>query len=268
MLDVLVDAPDGLVPDDDTPARITMEPGGQATNVAAWVSALGGRGRVYGPRAASASGRLVGEALAARGVELWGPSRDRLGMVMSLTSRTGRSMASDPGTSDWLTEVTPGPWLDGADWLFVSGYALLRAPAPGLLVDLAAAARGRGTRIAVDFSSASMVERFGADRFAGLCADLRPSAVFANDAEWATSPGSFGAGGVAVLVLKHGPKGATFVIDGVPDDRPPEPGPVVDVTGAGDALTAGFLVGGVELAMHAAARCVAQMGAQPEQEAL
>ena len=38
---------------------------------------------------------------------------------------------------------------------------------------------------------------------------------------------------------------------------------VVDTTGAGDALAAGFLVGGVELGAEAAARCVAQIGAMP-----
>jgi sugar/nucleoside kinase (ribokinase family) len=37
----------------------------------------------------------------------------------------------------------------------------------------------------------------------------------------------------------------------------------VDATGAGDALAAGFLVGGVDLALAAAARCVGQRGAQP-----
>jgi sugar/nucleoside kinase (ribokinase family) len=53
------------------------------------------------------------------------------------------------------------------------------------------------------------------------------------------------------------------VIDGVPDDRSVVPGPVVDVTGAGDALAAGFLVGAADLAMEAAAQCVARRGAQP-----
>ena len=38
---------------------------------------------------------------------------------------------------------------------------------------------------------------------------------------------------------------------------------VVDTTGAGDALAAGFLVGGPELALEAAARCVAKLGAMP-----
>jgi ribokinase len=64
-------------------------------------------------------------------------------------------------------------------------------------------------------------------------------------------------------VLKQGPKGCSFVIDGVEDHRDPLPGPVLDVTGAGDALAAGFLLRGPDLAMELAARCVAQVGAQP-----
>jgi ribokinase len=44
---------------------------------------------------------------------------------------------------------------------------------------------------------------------------------------------------------------------------PAAPAEVVDSTGAGDALAAGFLVGGTELAAEAAARCVAKLGAMP-----
>ena len=54
------------------------------------------------------------------------------------------------------------------------------------------------------------------------------------------------------------------VVDGVPQDRAPVEGTVVDVTGAGDALAAGYLLGGPDLAMLAAGRCVARRGAQPE----
>jgi sugar/nucleoside kinase (ribokinase family) len=68
-------------------------------------------------------------------------------------------------------------------------------------------------------------------------------------------------------VLKHGSAGASFVIDGIADVRVPPPGRVVDVTGAGDALAAGYLLGGVDLAMAAAARCIAQRGAQPAEGA-
>src|SRR5512139_1846200 len=46
MLDVIVDVPDGLVPDDDTPAQITFAAGGQAANVAGWIQEDGGRSRL------------------------------------------------------------------------------------------------------------------------------------------------------------------------------------------------------------------------------
>jgi ribokinase len=268
MLDVLVDTEHGLHADDDTPAVITFAAGGQAANVAAWVAALGGRSRIFGPRHLSGPGRLVDESLTRRGIQLFGGGvdADRPGAVVSLVSRGTRSMASDPGDLTWLDDVRSGAWLDGVDWLFVSGYALLRSSRPQRVIETAAVARAHGARIAVDLSSAAMVSRFGADEFSALCRSLRPSAVFANDAEWATSSGGFGAGGTAVLVLKHGPRGVSFVIDGIADDRPPRPGPILDVTGAGDALTAGFLLGGAELALEAAARCVSQRGAQPVSE--
>jgi ribokinase len=271
MLDVIVDVPAGLVPDDDTPASITFAAGGQAVNVAAWTAVLGGAARVFGPRSDSGNGRLVDEALAAAGVDVHGPLTGHPGTVMSLVTAGSRSMASDPGSTDWLGDLTTGPWLDGADWLFLSGYALLRAPYPQQLVNIADAARAAGSRVAVDLSSASMIQEYGAARFRALWHALRPAVIFANDQEWAatnqrraeTAGPSFGAGGTSVLVLKQGADGCTFVIDGVGDHRVPVPGPVKDVTGAGDALAAGFLVGGTDLAMEAAARCVAQLGAQP-----
>ena len=266
MLNVIVEVPDGLSADDDIPAEITFAAGGQAANVATWVTALGGQARVFGPRADTGPGHLVDDVLAGHGVEVWGTTTGRTGAVLSLNTAGRRSMASDPGDLSWLDEVRSGAWLDGADWLFVSGYTLLRTPDPQRIVETAAVARAHGTRVAVDLASAAMVAQFGADHFSSLSEALRPSVVFATDAEWTTSHGHFGAGGSAVLVLKHGARGASFVIDGVADARAPEPGPVVDVTGAGDALAAGYLLGGADLAMRAAARCVARRGAQPDPE--
>ena len=274
MLDVIVEAPEGLVPDDDTAARITFAAGGQAANVAAWVVSLGGQARVFGPHADVGRGGLVTAALEAQGVTVAGPHVEHPGTVVSLVTAGTRSMASDPSDPAWIDQVAPGPWLEDVDWLMVSGYSLLRARDPGVIVATAAAARSHGVRVAVDLASAALIEHYGPARFRALWQSLEPSVVFANDAEWAAAnhagtergeerPTSFGAGGRAVLVLKHGPAGASFVIDGVADDRLPVPGPVVDVTGAGDSLTAGYLVGGADLAMRTAAACVARVGAQP-----
>ena len=60
--------------------------------------------------------------------------------------------------------------------------------------------------------------------------------------------------------MKRGEHGCSF--DGMERDalRVPE---VVDTTGAGDALAAGWIVGGPDLALEAAARCVQRMGSMP-----
>jgi sugar/nucleoside kinase (ribokinase family) len=61
-------------------------------------------------------------------------------------------------------------------------------------------------------------------------------------------------------IEKRGADGCAFGDDAraaLPVDR------VVDTTGAGDALAAGWLVGGPGLALEAAARCVQRAGAMP-----
>ena len=91
--------------------------------------------------------------------------------------------------------------------------------------------------------------------FRGLLGRLRPEVIFGTRAEAALVAGvlddrvvvKLGAGGV-LAGGKHYPA------------RPTEP---VDSTGAGDAFAAGYLLGGIELGLTAAARAVAQMGAMP-----
>ena len=63
--------------------------------------------------------------------------------------------------------------------------------------------------------------------------------------------------------MKHGARGATVVQEGTREEHAALSADVVDPTGAGDALAAGFLVGGIELGLEAAARCVARAGAMP-----
>ena len=57
--------------------------------------------------------------------------------------------------------------------------------------------------------------------------------------------------------------GAAIERDGQRSEFPAVPTEVVDTTGAGDAFAAGYLVGGVELALETAARCVSNLGATP-----
>ena len=60
-------------------------------------------------------------------------------------------------------------------------------------------------------------------------------------------------------MLKRGALGARFG----ELELPAVSAEAIDTTGAGDALAAGYLVGGPELALAAAARCVAKLGSMP-----
>ena len=264
MLDVLVLTQGPLKVDDDTPADITLSAGGQAANVAAWVRDLGGGARLYGPRTRDAVGQLIDGELMARGISLYAEPRDaRSGAVISLVTSGTRSLASDPGDLRWIDErLSDTSWLSGADWLHLSGYLLLRAPDPAVVIQASNAARRAGVRVAIDLASASMIETYGARAFSTLVERLDPTVVFGTEREWevvGVPPDSLS----AEAVVKRGPRGSSFVVGGVETALEIVPGPVIDVTGAGDALAAGYFVGGPEMAMVAAARCVSQIGAQP-----
>ena len=109
-------------------------------------------------------------------------------------------------------------------------------------------------RVTVDLASAHDIEVAGARRFAARLRALGPDLVFATEAERAAVP-DFD----ATWVIKLGARGARF-------PEGPYPAPAVEVrdtTGAGDALAAGYLVGGPALAIDAAARSVGLIGAMP-----
>jgi sugar/nucleoside kinase (ribokinase family) len=60
-------------------------------------------------------------------------------------------------------------------------------------------------------------------------------------------------------VVKRGARGIS--VDGML--YPAVATDVVDTTGAGDALAAGYLVGGPQLGLETAAQCCAKLGAMP-----
>lgn len=255
LLDVIVrlDAP--LAAGDDSTARTTLAPGGQAANVAAWAAELGARARIVAVRGGGDARPIVERELARRDVDVRGPNGDRAGVVVSLVEPSGdRTMASDRGSAP---ELRPGD-LDDAwfecDALHISGYALMREPIAGAAVRAAAAARARGARVSVDLSSWTHVRRFD-QTLRPTLERVAPDTVFGNEREWA----ALGASAAPTVVVKRGARG--FVVDG--QEYPARAADVVDTTGAGDALAAGFLVGGPELALDAAARCVAKVGAMP-----
>jgi sugar/nucleoside kinase (ribokinase family) len=263
MLDVIVDAGPALRLDDDTNASIRLAPGGQAANVAAWAVALGAEATVIGPRGSSTAATIVSDRLTAAGVDFAGIDAGEVGTVVSIVAGHTRTMASDAGLQDWVASVRVDQLPGDATALHVSGYPLLRGPDPTPIVAVCDEARSRRIQISVDLSSAAMIGEYGPAAFTSLLHDVSPDVVFANADEWAAIGRSL-PGLDTTVVVKDGSRDVTVI---EPDGRHAlhrvEPTHAVDLTGAGDALAAGYLVGGVDLGIATAARCVAMVGAQP-----
>jgi ribokinase len=255
LLDVIVRLSQPLAEGADADAVTRLGPGGQAANVAAWVAELGGASRFVGKRGDDEAGRTAAAGLAAYGVDVAGPVVEgRTGTVVSLVGADGsRTMASDRGVSpDFRAEELDRAWLDGCTHLHLPGYSLLRSPIDGAALRAAELAPA----LSVDLSSWSAIRDYGPSRFRSRLEQLRPATVFANEDEERILGGPLGG---CDWILKRGPNGARFG----EVDRPAVPADAIDTTGAGDAFAAGYLVGGPELALAAAARCVARLGSMP-----
>jgi sugar/nucleoside kinase (ribokinase family) len=280
MVDVAVEAP-ALARGGDVNGAVRLGPGGSAANVAAWAVAAGGRTRLVAGRGDDLAGRVLAAALEERGIELH-PARPVAGAsgAMLVVMEAGeRTFVADPGANLSLAEGDVATGLEGAGAVFVSGYPLLR-PAVRAAAMAAATAAGRaGVPAVVDAASWPMLTGgagepvLAAAALAGtLLANRDEAAALAGPRDPAAA-GARLAARVGTVVVKCGAAGVV-VCDG---DRPPLPVPapattVVDVTGAGDAFAAGYLLaraGGAGPAAAAragtglAATAVATRGAWP-----
>ena len=250
LLDVVVRLDSELVGGDDQPARTSTGPGGQAANVAAWAASLGADATFVGRVGTDATGELVLRELLQRGVTHRGPVAGRTGVVVSISASGDRTMASDRGSAPELAPADLDPaWFD-CDVLHISGYSLLREPIASAADAAARHARVHGAQVSADVSTWTLVD----DAFRARLRDLAPDVLFATEREHEA---------VGELdtrwIVKRGARGLS--VDG--EDHEARPVEVVDTTGAGDAIAAGFLVGGAALALDTAARCCAQVGAMP-----
>jgi ribokinase len=259
LLDVIVRTDAAAGPDSEGTAETRVGAGGQSANVAAWAVELGATARFVGKRGSDAAGAVASEELSARGVDVVGPVVDeRNGVVLSLVDVNGhRTMLSDRGAAPFLrAEELEIAWFRGCEALHLSGYSLFANPIAEAGAKAAGAVQAIGGRLSVDLSSAAGIRTAGRDAFLRRLELLQPDVVFGNEAELdalGTDPPA------RSVVIKRGADG--FTVDG--QEMPAAPADVVDTTGAGDALAAGFIVGGPELAAEAAARCVAKLGTMP-----
>jgi ribokinase len=260
LLDVIVRLDEPLAAGADANAETRTAPGGQAANVAGWVAALGGESRCVARRGDDAAGVWAGADIAARGVDLVGPVEGRTGVVVSLVAPGGeRTMASDRGSATLLEPDDLDPRWFACDCLHISGYALLASPIDSAAVRAVELARAHDAQVSIDLSAWTRIRGHGAARFRAQLDTLAPDIVLGNAEEWDELPALVG----NTRIVKRGAAGFEVVRGDAVERCQARDVSVVDTTGAGDALAAGFLVGGAELAAEAAARCVGQVGAMP-----
>jgi sugar/nucleoside kinase (ribokinase family) len=257
LLDVVVRLDGPIAEDTDTYGRTRVGAGGQAANVAAWVVALGGSARFIGKRARDAAGRLVADELTGRGVELAGPEVDiGTGTVVSVaTPDSKRTMLSDRGISTGFEPAElDARWLDGCDWLHVPIYSLAVPP----LRETALRAMSAAPHVSLDLSATVALELAGIEFVREVIAEHRPAVVFGNEDEVALLDPE-----ADTVVVKRGARGVVVRTKAETRGHAAREAEAVDTTGAGDAFAAGFLLGGAEGGLEAAARCVGQLGAMP-----
>jgi sugar/nucleoside kinase (ribokinase family) len=267
----------------DTFTKIPAAPGGSGANVAAWLASLGVETHFVG----RVGDDVIGEALAGelkRSGITPHLARDPslpTGKVFVLVDEAGeRTMITDRGAGEALSPEDLPEALFRGGHLHLSGYAFSGGSRRETALRALHLACEAGISVSVDPSSVPMLEAIGPQRFLGWTrgADL----CFPNLEEGALLAGEKDLDLISErllscysgVVLKLGAEGTLYAgASGERSRLPAAPARVVDTTGAGDALCAGFLAAwlsgapptealrrGVELA----SKVVGRLGSRPE----
>ena len=267
----------------DTFTKIPAAPGGSGANVAAWLASLGVETHLVG----RVGDDVIGEALAGElkrsGItpHLARDTSLPTGKVFVLVDGAGeRTMITDRGAGEALGPEDLPERLFRGGHLHLSGYMFSGGSRRETALRALRLAREGGMSASVDPSSVPLLEAVGPDRFlewtegVDLCFPNLEEGVLLTGLEDPERIAEELLSHYSGVVLKLGAAGALFAdADGERVRLPAAPARVVDTTGAGDALCAGFLAGrlsgepaagalrrGVELA----ARVVGRVGGRPE----
>lgn len=279
--DVVVVPKTAIRPDTDTTSVIRPRPGGSAANTAAWLGSLGTPTDFIGS-VGIADVEYHAAELRKQNVE------PHLSVAPGLPTSTiviivdgeHRTMLTERGANRALSskDVTD-ELLARASVLHLTGYSLLDGPRASGMREVMERAHDAGVAISLNPGSAGFIADFGATEFV---AGIMPADIlFANSQEAAllcseTLPGRM----AQVLSDRHGlaviTQGADSVYvaegGGTPISVPVPPVRLVDPTGAGDAMAAGFLnswvrehdlVKAAQAGILVAARAVMLMGGRP-----
>ena len=268
-------------PDTDTTSTIRPRPGGSAANTAAWIGSLGGSVDFVG---------CVGIA----DLEYHDQQLRGQGVVPHLTAAPGlptstivivvegehRTMLTERGANRALAaKDLTDELLERAAVLHLTGYSLLDGPRAAGMRQLIDRAHAAGVTVSLNPGSAGFIADFGSAAFAAgiegidiLFANVHEAALLCDQ----TAPDRI----AQVLGERHGLAIITQGPDSVyvaergakPISVPVLQARIVDPTGAGDAMAAGFLhswladhdvLRATQAGILVAARAVMVMGGRP-----
>jgi sugar/nucleoside kinase (ribokinase family) len=281
MMDVSARIDSDIAYASDTPARITLQPGGSGANTAAWIGSTGLAVSFVGAVGQDGFGRAISTHLTGHGVtcRIHEVPDQPTGTCIVIVDGSGeRTMFPDPGANSYLTpETVRSALAENVDHVHLSGYALLNPASRAAGLAAIDAARTQGVTLSLDPASAGPL---------AACRDLvtealaRVDILLANAAEAAVLAGTDDPERaldllleiVPLVVIKLGPLGAVAATRDQRVELSARTVDVVDTTGAGDAFAAGFLPAwlsgatlndAVSAATAMAARAVGRVGAGP-----
>lgn len=251
VLDVTLEPSEPMRPGGDVPATVRAAPGGQGANVAVRLARRGATARLACALGDDAAGRLLRAALEADRVRVDATSTAATGAVAILLGPGGeRTMLSH--RVPVLPDVDLARLTDGADWLAISGYALLEdgaldfatrcaAQPPRRAILGCALPQGRleDWRAAAGAAEADLVI---------LNADEARALAASDDDDVEALAGAL-APELGAVVIVTGPRNAAAAGHDVRITVAPatDGAAAVDTTGAGDAFAAAVIAGlGVE----------------------
>jgi len=272
--DLIVIPEETIRPNTDTKAQIQKSMGGQAANVAAWVSHKGAAVSFVGC-VGSADVIKLEQELKAQGIKSQLQTSNKpTGSLVVLVDGQSRSMLTDRGANQDLDLAKIDP--SGFGVVYVSGYSLLGRSLEQVSL-FASKVKAAGALLAIDPGSYGFIKDHGVDSFRELIglADI----AFPNQEEQDLLELS---GTVRLNVVTSGHLGAkAYTSDGKFIEVASIGSKLVDPTGAGDAFCGGFLArlvqepgfqelsadavaNALRVGVEAGSEAVAIMGARPE----
>lgn len=254
VVDVVAKPTSDITRDSDTAALVHMAGGGSGANAAVWMARARAEVALVARVGDDLAGRLLAGALRAAGVEpllAIDPVAHTGGIVVLVEPDGRRTMLTDRGASGLLAPADlPAARFSAPGHLHLSGYTLLGEDSRAAGLQALRLAREAGMTTSVTPGTAAPLG--GAGRTAFLEWTQGVTCCLANRDEAAVLLGvgpDHDPAALAEGLAAHYPEaivtlGADGAVWGGPDETlalPAVAGPVVDTTGAGDALAAGCL---------------------------